>query len=145
MKFKKIGSIERILISECVKDMPSFAKIERLFALGADPNAVNEIGECVLAIAMEGYCSLYGANLRSGFFAPMLVSVFLENGFDVRRHGTHVISELQNGCYDKHMRRAIKLILKARGDGVLRDLRTVKRCMKALSCKLIGKTKPQAA
>ena len=67
MAVKRIGNIERVLISECVKDIPSFSKIKRLFDMGADPNAVNEIGECVLGIVLEGYCSLYGANLRSGF------------------------------------------------------------------------------
>lgn len=145
MGCKKIGNIERVLISECVRDMPSFAKIGRLFEMGADPNAVNEYGECVLSIVMEGYCSIYGANLRSGFFAPMLVSVFIENGFSVRRHGLKVISEMQNGCYDKYMRRAIKMILKARRGCIGRDLKTVKRCIRKLSGKITGKIKPQAA
>lgn len=122
MKNKRIGELERILISECVKDVPSFAKIGRLLRMGADPNAVNGIGECVLGIAMEGYCSLYGTGLRSGFFVPMIVAVFLENGFDARRHGLQVVSELQNGFYDKHMRRAAGMILRARRAAFGRDL-----------------------
>ena len=145
MNDKKIGNIERVLISECVKDIPSFTKINRLFELGADPNAVNEIGECVLGIAIEGYCSLYGTNLRSGFFAPMLVSVFIENGFSVRRHGLKVISEIQNGIYDKYIRQAAKIILKKRGECLRQDIRTVKRCIKSISNRFTGKKKPQAA
>ena len=145
MAVKRIGNIERVLISECVKDIPSFSKIKRLFDMGADPNAVNEIGECVLGIVLEGYCSLYGANLRSGFFVPMLVEIFTENGFNVRRHGLKVISELQNGCYDRHMRRAIKMILKARRECLRRDIHTLHRCIKAVTAKITGKTNPQAA
>lgn len=108
---KPIGKIERALIAECVKDIPSFLKIQRLFELGADANAINEFGECVLGIIFEGYCSMYGTKLRSGFFAPHIVSCFIENGFDVKRHGLKVISELQNGCYDRYIRKAIYMIL----------------------------------
>ncbi len=123
---KRIGNIERILIRECVKDMPSFAKIQRLFDMGADPNCVNDFGESVLSIVMEGYCSLYGANLRSGFFAPMLTEIFIENGLDVRRFGLKIISEMQNSCYDKHMRRAIKIILRQRQECLKADIKTIK-------------------
>lgn len=145
MAVKKIGNIERVLISECVKDIPSFAKIKRLFDMGADPNAVNDIGECVLGIILEGYCSLHGTNLRSGFFVPMLIEIFTENGFNVRRHGLKVISELQNGCYDKYMRRAIKMILKARRECLRKDINIVCRCVKNAASKFTGKIKPQAA
>lgn len=112
---------------------------------GADPNAVNDIGECVLGIILEGYCSLYGANLRSGFFVPMLIETFAENGFNVRRHGLKVISELQNGCYDKYMRRAIKMILKARRECLRQDINTVCRYVKTAAAKFTDKIKPQAA
>ena len=128
---KNIREVERRLISECVRDIPSFARIGRLFAEGADPNAVNGAGECVLAIAVQGYCALYGTRLRSGFFLPMIVAVFLENGFDVRRHGMRVISELQNSVYDKYARRAIAMILRARRAAIVND---VKAAAKAIAC-----------
>ena len=62
MAVKRIGNLERVLISECVKDCPDFGIITKLFELGADINAVNEFGECTAAIVFEGYCSLYGDN-----------------------------------------------------------------------------------
>ena len=87
----------------------------------------------------------YGANLRSGFFVPMLIETFAENGFNVRRHGLKVISELQNGCYDKYMRRAIKMILKARRECLRQDINTVCRYVKTAAAKFTDKIKPQAA
>lgn len=137
MKNKRIGNIERILIAECVKDIPSFAKINRLFEMGADPNAVNEYGESVLSIVFEGYCSLYGANLRSGFFAPHLVTCFIQNGFDVRKHGLFVISELENGIYDKHIRRAISMILTRRRQLIKKDVKTAAICLKMIAQKVM--------
>ena len=114
MAVKRIGNIERVLISECVKDTPDFGKISKLFDMGADINAVNEFGECTAAIVFEGYCSLYGGELRSGYYVPSLLECFFEHGFDVRRHGLKTISELQNCCYDKYVRRAIAMILERR-------------------------------
>ena len=114
MAVKRIGNLERVLISECVKDTPDFGKISKLFEMGADINAVNEFGECTAAIIFEGYCSLYGGAVRSGYFVPSLLECFFEHGFDVRRHGLKTISELQNCCYDKHVRRAIGMILERR-------------------------------
>ncbi len=139
MNNKKIGNLERALIAECVKDVPSFLKINRLFELGADANAVNEYGECVLGIIFEGYCSLYGSNLRSGFFAPYLVRCFLQNGFNTRRHSLKVISELQNGSYDKHIRRAIKILLDERRRAFKQDMHTIGSCIKAISSKIHDK------
>lgn len=139
MTKKRIGNLERALIAECVRDIPSFAKINRLFEMGADGNAVNEYGECVLAIVFEGYCSLYGANLRSGFFAPHIVSCFILNGFNTRKHGLHVISELQNNIYDKHIRRAIGIILRDRRENKKRDVATVRACLKAITEKAYNK------
>ena len=49
---KQIGYIERLLIAECKKDEPSFMQVNRLFELGADPNAVNEYGENVISANM---------------------------------------------------------------------------------------------
>ena len=136
MKNKKIGTLERMVIAECVKDVPSFSKIGRLFEMGADPNAVNEYGECVLAIAFEGYCSLYGTKLRSGFFAPHIVSVFIQYGFNARKHGLRVISELQNSCYDRYIRMAIRNIHKERSRLMRKNLQDVKNCVKALTLKV---------
>lgn len=133
MTCKRIGNLERMLISECVKDEPSFESIQRLFTLGADANAVNGLGECVLAVAAEGYCQLHGANLRSGFFMPMIVEAFIENGFSVRRHGLKVISELQNGIYDKYMRRAIRIILAKRRECAVKELRELMNTVKIIA------------
>lgn len=133
---KKIGNLERALISECVKDIPSFTKINRLFEMGADANAVNEYNECVLEIVFEGYCSLYGTKLRSGFFAPYIVSCFIMNGFNVRKYGLHVISGLQNNDYDKHIRRAIALILRERRDNALNGIQA---CIKNISARAYRK------
>lgn len=136
MKNKQIGNLERMVIAECVKDVPSFGKISRLFEMGADPNAVNEYGECVLGIVFEGYCSMYGTKLRSGFFAPHIVAVFLQYGFDAKRHGLKVISELQNSCYDRYIRMAIKTILSERNRMIKRDIAIFKNCMKNISDKV---------
>ena len=144
MMKKRIGNIERILIRECVRDMPSFAKIQRLFDMGADPNSVNKFGESVLGIVMEGYCSLYGANLRSGFFAPMLTEMFIENGLDVRRFGLQIISQMQNSCYDRHMRRAIKMILKCRHECFKNDCKSIKLYGQMIAEKLTEKIRKHA-
>ena len=114
MTLKKISNIERVLCMECIRDVPDFAKINKLFELGADINAVNEYGECVAAIVFAGYCSEYGNTLRSGYYVPKLLKVFLENGFDVRRNGFYTLSELQNGVYDKYIRSAMATIYKLR-------------------------------
>ena len=111
MTVKRIGNLERVLISECVKDTPDFGCISKLFDMGADINAVNEFGECVAAIVFEGYCSLYGGDLRSGYYVPALISMFVKQGFDVKRHGLKTVSELQNCCYDKYVRKGIAMIL----------------------------------
>lgn len=142
MTAKKIGNLERVLISECVKPIPDFGKITRLFEMGADINAVNEFGECTAAIVFEGYCSLYGAKLRSGFFAPQLVACFIDNGFDVCRHGLKTVSELQNGCYDKYMRMAVKMILDRRRKLFKKEFYTLKLCTARLCRKL---TRPKVA
>ena len=130
MAVKKIGNLERVLISECVKNTPDFGRISKLFDMGADINAVNEFGECTASIVFEGYCSLYGNNLRSGYYAPILVNCFAEHGFDFRRHGLKVISELQNGCYDKYIRQAIAMILIKRRDAVKRENAAIKKALK---------------
>lgn len=132
MAVKRIGNIERVLISECVKDVPDFGRISKLFEMGADINAVNEFGECTAAIVFEGYCSLYGGKLRSGYFVPSLLECFFDHGFDVRRHGLKTVSELQNCCYDKYVRRAIKMILEKRRKTVKCDCRLLLLCLKNL-------------
>ena len=137
MTSKRIGNLERVLISECVSKTPDFGTIARLFEMGADINAVNEYGECVAAIVFEGYCSLYGDRLRSGYYAPLLVRCFMENGFDVRRHGLKTVSELENCCYDKHVRAAIKMILDCRRECLKRDIRVLKAVTQKLCKKVI--------
>ncbi len=134
---KRIGQLERMVIAECVKDVPSFAKIGRLFDMGADPNATNEYGECVLAIVFEGYCCLYGTKLRSGFFAPHIVSTFMSYGFNAKKHGLSVVSELQNSSFDRYIRQAIKMILYSRNKQIRRDIITAKNCVKNLSAKVL--------
>lgn len=135
MAVKRIGNLERVLISECVKDCPDFGKISKLFELGADINAVNEFGECTAAIVFEGYCSLYGDNIRSGYFVPSLLDMFIKHGFDVRRHGLKAVSELQNCCYDKYVRSAIKTILAMRAQIVKCDIGLFILCIKKLARK----------
>ncbi|MBQ8605936.1 MAG: hypothetical protein IJ408_04300 [Clostridia bacterium] len=139
MAVKRIGNIERVLISECVKDTPDFGIISKLFDMGADVNAVNEFGECTAAIVFEGYCSLYGGELRSGYYVPSLLECFFEHGFDVRRHGLKTVSELQNCCYDKYVRKAIAMILEKRRQTVKCDCRLLLLFLKNLCRK---NTKP---
>ena len=141
---KQISHLEKILIDECRKDVPSLIQINRLFELGADPNAVNEYGESVLSLVFAGYCG-EGDKLRDARFAPQITVVFLCNGFDVRRHGLHVISEMQNSIYDKNMRMAIKIILQRRRAAFREDCRTVKLCIKAITGKIFRKNKVKAA
>ncbi len=135
---KKIGYIERILIDECKSENPSFAQINRLFDLGANPNAVNEYGECVLSQVFKAYCG--GENqIRKSVYAPQLVIAFLVNGFDVRRHGLNVISEMQNSIYDRNMRLAIKIILDRRRAAFKSDCKTVRLCLKSITGKAYKK------
>ena len=135
MAVKRIENLERVLISECVKDTPDFGKITKLFEMGADINAVNEFGECTAAIVFEGYCSLYGGALRSGYFVPSLVECFFEHGFDVRRHGLRTVSELQNCCYDKYVRRAIAMILEKRKKIMKNDFAVIVLAIKSFVTK----------
>lgn len=145
MEFKRIGAAEKMLIAECVKEEPSFERINSLFGLGADPNAVNAYGESVLGAIMSGYCGGSADGLRPAVFAPRLVSVFIKNGFDVRRHGMKVISEMENSCYDRHMRRAIKLMLTVRRNIFCRDMRMILRCIGRIFGRSAAKHDPQAA
>ena len=130
MAVKNIGNLERVLISECVKDRPDFGKITKLFEMGADINAVNEFGECTASIVFEGYCSLYGGSLRSGYYVPILLDCFEKHGFDYRANGLKVVSELQNGCYDKYVRQAIVVILTKRRDAIKRENKAIKKALK---------------
>lgn len=141
---KQISYLEKVLIDECRKDEPSLIQINRLFELGADPNAVNEYGECVLSMVFDSYCG-DGESLREASYAPQITVVFLCNGFDVRRYGAKVISEMQNSIYDKHMRTAIKILLKRRRAAFREDCRTLRLCIKAITGKIFKKRKAQAA
>lgn len=132
---KQIGYLEKVLIEECRKEQPSLVQINRLFELGADPNAVNEYGECVLSEVFDGYCG-EGETVRSAVYAPQITVVFLCNGFDVRRHGANTVSIMQNGMYDRYMRIAIKILLKRRCAAFAQDCRTLRLCLKALSGKV---------
>ena len=137
---KQISYLEKVLIDECRKNEPSLIQINRLFELGAEPNAVNEYGESVLALVFRGYCG-NSETVRSAKYAPQIAVVFLCNGFDVRRHGLRVISEMQNSIYDKDMQIAIKIILKCRCNAFKEDCRTVKLCIK----RIFRKSKKQLA
>lgn len=137
---KQIGYLEKVLIDECKKEQPSLIQINRLFELGADPNAVNEYGESVLALVFRGYCG-EGDTLRHAKYAPQITVVFLCNGFDVRRHGLSAISEMQNSVYDKDMQIAIKIILKCRYNAFKEDCKTIKLCIK----RIFRKSKKQLA
>ena len=134
----KIGYIEKILIDECKSENPSFAQINRLFDLGANPNAVNEYGECVLSQVFRAYCG-GGDKIRKSVWAPQIVVAFLVNGFDVRRHGLNTISEMQNSIYDRNMRLAIKIILDRRRAAFKADCKTVHLCLKAITGKAYRK------
>lgn len=135
---KRIGYIEKILIDECKRETPSFAQINRLFDLGANPNAVNEYGECVLAQVFRAYCG-GGDKIRNAVYAPQIVITFLVNGFDVRRHGLNVVSEMQNSIYDRNMRIAIKIVLDRRRAAFKADCKTVHLCLKAITNKAYKK------
>lgn len=130
----KIGYIEKILIDECRSATPSFAQINKLFDLGANPNAVNEYGESVLSVVFDSYCG-GGDIIRSGKYAPQIVVAFLVNGFDVRRHGLKAISSMQNSIYDRNMQIATKIILQRRRDAFKNDCKTVRLCLKAIGSK----------
>ena len=95
---KKIGYLEKVLIDECRKETPSLIQINRLFELGADPNAVNEEGESVLSVVFDGYCGGVRGTVNAAF-APQITVVFLCNGFDVRKHGLKAISSMQNSMF----------------------------------------------
>ena len=141
---KQIGYLEKVLIDECRKDEPSLIQINRLFELGADPNAVNEYGESVLANVFADYCG-GGEKLRFAKYAPQIVVVFLCNGFDVRRHGLKLVSELQNSAYDKNIRTAIKIILSRRKAAFKDDCKTFRLCLKAITGKIFRRLKTSAA
>jgi len=141
---KQIGYIENLLIAECKKDEPNFVQINRLFELGADPNAVNEYGESVLSEIFQSFC---GENdkLREATYAPQIVLVFLMNGFDVRKNAIKAISAMQNNVYDKNMRVAIKILLSRRRELLKADCKTVHVCIKAIGNKIFRKQKVQTA
>lgn len=139
MAVKRISNIEQALINECVKDRPDFNKIARLFDMGADVNAVNRYGECVAAIVFRGYCALHGEELRSGYYVPQLIRLFVKHGFDLRKFGLKTISELQNSCYDKYVREGIGLILKLRHKRIKQDIKLSGQRIKALGVRLYRK------
>ena len=132
---KKIGYLEKVLIDECRKETPSLIQINRLFELGADPNAVNENGECVLYEVFDGYCGGERGTVNA-VYAPQITVVFLCNGFDVRAHGLNVISSMQNSMFDKNMRIAMKIILKRRHAAFKKDCKTLRLCLKNISGKV---------
>ena len=134
---KMIGDLERMLIAECRKETPSVVHINRLFDLGADPNAVNEYGESVLFLVFDGYCG-DREKVREAVYAPQITLLFLCNGFDVRRHGLKAISSMQNSVYDKGMRIAMKMILERRREVFKKDLATVRLCAKAIYRKVMA-------
>ncbi len=141
---KQIGYIEKLLIAECKKDEPSFVQVNRLFELGADPNAVNEYGETVLAVIFDGFCA-EGDTLRPATYAPQITLLFLMNGFDVRKNALRAISAMQNSVYDKNMRIAIKILLNRRKEVMKADCKTLRLCVKALGNKVFRKQKVQTA
>ena len=113
MKANRISTLEFALISECLMDNIDFGRITKLINMGANINAVNEYGECVLALIADGYCG--GADfIRSGYNLAKLCSFFISNGFDIRRHGIKTVSALQTNIYDKYARMAIEMILRRR-------------------------------
>ena len=132
---KKIGYLEKVLIDECRKETPSLIQINRLFELGADPNAVNEEGESVLSVVFDGYCGGVRGTVNAAF-APQITVVFLCNGFDVRKHGLKAISSMQNSMFDKNMRIAMKIILKRRHAAFKKDCATLRLCIKNISGKV---------
>ncbi len=134
---KKIATLERMLINECRKETPSFVHINRLFDLGADPNAVNEYGESVLFEVLNGLCGETDT-VRGAEYAPQIVVTFLCNGFDVRRHGLNTVSAIENSIYDKNMRLAAKIILERRRKLFKEDLSTLKVCAKAIYRKVMA-------
>jgi len=141
---KQIGYIENLLIAECKKDEPNFMQINRLFELGADPNAVNEYGESVMAVLFDSFCG-EGDTLREATYAPQIVLVFLMNGFDVRKNAVKAISAMQNNIYDKNVRVAIKILLARRREVIKDDCKTVHLCIKAIGNKIFKRQKVQTA
>ena len=141
---KQIGYIENLLIAECKKDEPNFMQINRLFELGADPNAVNEYGETVMAVLFDSFCG-EGDTLKEATYAPQIVLVFLMNGFDVRKNAIKAISAMQNNIYDKNMRVAMKILLNRRREVLKDDCKTIRLCIKAIGNKGFKRQKTQIA
>ena len=138
MKNKRIGTLEMALISECRENRADFGRISKLFDMGADINAVNEYGECVAALIFDGYCAK-GDSLQTGYLVPALLRLFIENGFDIRRHGINTVSALQNSCYDKYVRIAIKRLIKLRSELAKKDVRVVALAAKLAATKTAKK------
>lgn len=138
MKANRISSLEFALISECLMDNIDFGRITKLINMGADINAVNEYGECVLALIADGYCG-GGDVLRSGYNLARLCSFFIKNGFDIRRHGLKTVSAIQNNGYDKYARMAIEMILRRRAAIFSADIKALASsvCPKSASDKAL--------
>ncbi len=141
---KQIGYIENLLIAECKKDEPNFMQINRLFELGADPNAVNEYGETVMAVLFDSFCGESDV-IKEATYAPQIVLVFLMNGFDVRKNALKAISAMQNNIYDRNMRVAIKILLNRRREIIKEDCKTVHLCLKAIGNRVFKRQKVQTA
>ncbi len=141
---KQIGYIENLLIAECKKDEPSFVQVNRLFELGADPNAVNEYGENVLSVIFQSFCG-EDDTLKKATYAPQIVLVFMLNGFDVRKNALKTVSAMQNNIYDRNMRVAISILLNRRKELFKDDCKTVRVCLKAISNKVFKRQKTQIA
>ena len=141
---KQIGYIENLLIAECKKDEPNFMQINRLFELGADPNAVNEYGETVMAVLFDSFCA-EGEEIKKATYAPQIVLVFLMNGFDVRKNALRAISAMQNNVYDRNMRVAMRILLNRRRDVIKEDCKTLHLCIKAIGNKVFRRHKIQTA
>ncbi len=141
---KQIGYIENLLIAECKKDKPNFMQINRLFELGADPNAVNEYGETVMAVLFDSFCGETD-QIRKATYAPQIVLVFLMNGFDVRKNAIKAISAMQNNVYDRNMRIAIRILLNRRRELIKDDCKTLHLCLKAIGNKVFRRQKVQTA
>lgn len=100
------GKLEDKLLRLCRAGEPDFPKIEAVINAGANINAVNKSGECMLHRIYHN-CQSHGNHL------PEITNIFIRSGFHMQKYGRACLSGLVFSSYDRYIVDTAKIILKA--------------------------------
>lgn len=98
------GKLEDELLRLCKANNPDFAKIEETLLAGADVNAIDNCGECMLL-------DLYHSRQRQGSHLPEITQLFIQSGFHLEKHARACLSGLVFSSYDRYIFDTAKVIL----------------------------------